>query len=119
MTSPSDVSDFDPPRSSTRRSSDAVVKAVAEQALNDWLSRLTRKVVVWIAITGLVAVGGMSWVVSAWATNHERDVTQNTVRIDRVERQQEAMLVAMREQTQATQKLAWVMDSLRITLQRR
>lgn len=119
MNSPLDASGFNPPRSQTRRESDAVVQAIAERTMNDWLSGLTRKVVLWIAVTGLVAVGGMSWVVSAWATNHERDVTQNTTRIDRVERQQEAMLMAMREQTQATQRLAWVMDSLRITLQRR
>lgn len=119
MTSPLDASDFDSPRSQTRRTSDAVVKAIAERTMNDWLNVLSRKVILWIAVTGLVGVGGSAWAVSAWATNHERDVTQNTARIDRVERQQEAMLTAMREQTQATQRLAWVMDSLRITLQRR
>lgn len=119
MTSPLDASDFDPPRATTRRTSDAVVKAVAEQALNDWLSGLTRKVVVWIAVTGLVGIGGSAAAVSVWATNRERDIQATEERVDRVERQQIAMLQAMRDQTQATQKLAWVMDSLRITLQRR
>lgn len=103
-------------RTSIRREEDVLVKSVAERALNDWLAKLSRRVIVWIAVTGLVGVGASAWAVSAWATNYKRDVDATNERVDRIERQQEAMLVAMRELTNATRYNAAMTDSLRITL---
>jgi len=102
-----------------RRQDDAVLRTIASQTFNDSLNSVLRRVLVWIAISGLVTVGGVSWVASAWATNRDRDTRDLDARVTAVERAQAEQLQAMKEQTQAMANLTRALDSVRFTIRGR